>query len=83
MKRELTEQERAFVREVTAFCEAHYEEGGDLIVECYEDSEILEEFKTLDEVKAFCKLHVENGLNTRWGEDTDPEMTRYEKSQEW
>jgi hypothetical protein len=73
----------AFVDAVYAMCEEHYGAGGDTIVECYEPIAILAEFTTLDEVKRFCGLRVEQALNTRWGEDNDPEVRQAERYDEW
>ena len=72
-----------FVDDVFALCEAHYEQGGDTVVECYSPKEILKEFSTLYDVKVLCGLKVEQELNYRWGEDTDPEMERSKRFQEW
>ena len=72
-----------FVDAVYAMCEEHYEAGGDTIVECYDPTAILAEFSTLDEVRRFCGFQVEQALNARWGEDSDPEVARAERFEEW
>jgi hypothetical protein len=73
----------AFVDAVYAMCEEHYGEGGDSVVECLSPGEILAEFTTLEDVKRYCGLLVEQALNTRWGEDNDPEIARAERFREW
>jgi len=80
---ETTEAELEFVDSVYKMCEDHYDEGGDNIVECYTPAEILEEFETLDGVKERIGLHLEQELNQRWGEDTDPELARAKKFETW
>lgn len=71
-----------FVDSVYEFCEKHYEAGGDTICECLDPSDIMEEFKTLDDVKEYMGIKVEQALDCRWGEDDDPELYRYEKFKE-
>lgn len=78
-----TQEQIDFVDSVYHLCETNYERGGDTIVETFEPQEICDEFKTLKEVKEHCKMVVENALNKRCGEDDDPELSRYEASQEW
>lgn len=78
-----TPEQVAFVDEVYALCEEHYEAGGDTIVECMDPQEILEQFKNLKEVKKYCGLQVEQATNHRWGEDTDPEIKRLRAFEEW
>ena len=73
----------AFVDAVYAMCEEHYEAGGDGIVECWEPAEIVEEFKTLNDVRQLCGLKVEQALNARWGEDGDPELGTADRFKEW
>lgn len=68
---------------IYAECEANYDKGGDTIVECFSPDEVLNEFKSVQEAKEFCQLKVEIALNSRWGEDDDPEMDRYQRSREW
>ena len=68
-----------FVDSVYAFCEEHYDAGGDNVVECMEPSEVVDEFSNLDEVKAYIGIKIEQELNCRWGEDDDPQVSRYER----
>ena len=79
----LTPEQQQFVKEVRDLCTRNYDKGGDTIIECYTDEEIVSEFKTLDEVKKFCGLKVEQALNCRWGEDSDPEVARAERFKQW
>jgi hypothetical protein len=67
-----------FVDTVYAICEEHYEHGGDRVVECFEPEFVLEYFENIKEVQEFCGRAVEQELNCRWGEDSDPEVERYE-----
>ncbi len=76
MARQFTDKEREFIREVKELCERNYSAGGDTIIECFEDFEIVDQFQTLDDVREYCGLHVERELNSRWGEDSDPELKR-------
>jgi hypothetical protein len=73
----------AFVDEVYALCEKHYEEGGDRIVECWTPEEIVKQFRGIQKVKEYLGLMAEQALNTRWGEDNDPQLEQYRKAQEW
>ncbi len=68
-----TPEQIGFVDQVYAVCEEHYEAGGDTVVETFEPSEILKEFKTISDVQEYCGLRVENATNARWGEDNDEE----------
>lgn len=81
-----TPEQIEFVDTVYATAEEHYEEGGDRIVECWDPANVLEYFKDIKEVQEFCGLAVEQELNCRWGEDSDPELKRMENfnnSGEW
>ena len=81
--RGMTNEQLEFVRAVRGMCAKNYDNGGDVIIECYSDAEILAEFKTLNEVKSFCGLRLENATNKRWGEDNDPELAALERFGEW
>lgn len=65
-----------FPSQVRELAQLNYDAGGSYIIECFTDKEILEEFKTLDDVKTYCKLKCEQATNCRWGEDDDPEVNR-------
>ena len=78
-----TESQIKFVDSVYDMCERNYERGGDVIIECWLADRILEEFKTLKDVKEYCGLMVEQALNARWGEDSDPQLEAYEAHKDW
>lgn len=78
-----TEEQIAFVDQVFEVAERNYSRGGDTIVECYGPEEILEEFKTLEDVRESCGWAVESRLNARWGEDSDPELRQAAAFKEW
>ena len=81
-----TPEQIEFVDTVYATCEEHYEHGGDRVVECWDPTNISEFFKDIKHVQRFCGLAVEQELNCRWGEDSDPELNRMENfnnSGEW
>lgn len=67
-------EELAFVDAVYDLCEKKYDCGGDVVIECYEPREVLEHFKTLEDVRRHCGLVAEQACNCRWGEDSDPEL---------
>jgi len=71
-----------FVDAVYALCEKNYERGGDVIVETESPEDILGNYKTMNDVRRAVGLHVEQALNARWGEDTDPELQTYKDFQE-
>ena len=73
---EATPEQIEFVDSVYALAEEHYEAGGDTIVEAMEPAEIVAEFKTLNDAKSYVGLRIEQELNARWGEDTDPQLER-------
>ena len=76
-------QQIDFVDTIYDMCEKNYENGGDVVVECYGPEEILERFKTLDECKELCGLIVEQAANARCGEETDPELKRLDAFKNW
>jgi hypothetical protein len=72
-----------FVDSVFAECEKHYNAGGDNVVETFEPDEIVQQFKSLDDVREYCGLKVEQESNARWGEDSDPELKRLKDFDQW
>lgn len=81
---EATPEQIAFVDSVYALAEKNYDSGGDTIVEAMEPQEIVAEFKTLNDAKSYVGLRIEQELNARWGEDTDPQLERAARyEQEW
>lgn len=79
----LTPAQAEFVDSVYAMCEEHYEDGGDVIVECYEPAQIVERFQTLADVREMCGMRAEQALNAREGTDEDHELEYYERAQKW
>ena len=78
MQNALTDAQRAHVERVERFAIEHYENGGDVIVECMGPAEILAKFPTMESVQNFILAKLEQALNCREGNDTDPELVRYE-----
>lgn len=74
------EHQMKFVDEVYLLCEHNYDKGGDIIVECYYPEDVLESFNDLQDVVNACKRLVAKELDARWGEDSDQEIARYERS---
>lgn len=74
-----TPEQVSLVDEIYIACEQHYSQGGDVVVECFTPTEILEKFKSVEEVREFCNLSQEQRLNARWGEDSDIEL----KQEKW
>jgi hypothetical protein len=79
----MNEQQRTFVEAVFAMCLDNYDAGGDVITETYSGWAILGQFKTLEDVKEYCGRRIEEALNCRMGEDSDPELGVYERFQSW
>lgn len=63
-----------FVDQIYTMAESLYEKGGDQIVECYGPEDILSSFESLEDAQERIALSHENRLNSRWGEDSDPEL---------
>lgn len=81
----MTEKQAKFVKRVKEIANRNYDAGGDVIIETMSDEDILREFKTLKQVKGYCGLWVEQNLNARCGEDSDPQVemaTRFDAA-EW
>ena len=70
----ISQKRLEFVDKVYEICERNYTCGGSIIVECYNPQEVEQKFKTLADVKEIVSLSIENALNQRWGEDSDPEL---------
>ena len=69
----MTDQEALKVMKDWAL--ANYEKGGDIFIECYEDSELLEMFHqqktvegTLGNMKNEADLYIEQRNNTKFGD---------------
>lgn len=50
---------RAFINRVRDLAMEKYEEGGDIIVECLTDQEIIERFDNIEQAKEFMELQYE------------------------
>lgn len=79
----MTDDEKDFVKRVKELCSRNYERGGDIVIETYTDEEIVANFKDLEAVRETCGLRIEQQLNTRWGEDTDPQLEALERFKGW
>jgi hypothetical protein len=79
----LSPEQKAFASDVYRICEQNYENGGDIIIESFTPEDIVKEFKSLRDVKDYILLRLERALNSRWGEDTDPQLLRYRRAAAW
>lgn len=79
----MTAEQQALVDEIKRVCMANYERGGDEVIECFTDEEILKEFKSVADAKDYCSCRVETALNQRWGEDDDPQVALAERHDKW
>lgn len=70
----MTKEQETFVAKVKKVAAKNYDAGGDVIIETMEDEDILREFKTLKDAKEYCGIWVDQNLNARWGEDSDPQV---------
>lgn len=64
-------------------CEKNYDRGGDIVVETMNPQDVLEQFVSVRDAIEYCGIKVEQALNTRWGEDTDEELKRYDDFKKW
>jgi hypothetical protein len=76
-------EEIEFVDRVFHLGEQNYSGGGDVIVETYGPEEILDTIKDLNDVREICGLWVEQNLDARWGEDSDPQLKTAKKHRRW
>src|SRR4051812_2193109 len=72
----LTAAELKFVDDVYELCAKNYQAGGDTVIECYAPSEVVKNFKNMDDVRELCGLKVEQELNAREGTDQDHALQR-------
>ena len=64
------------VDQIYQFSEKYYEQGGSTIVECFSPEDILAEgWADCKEVLSYISLQNESAKNSRWGEDSDPELS--------
>ena len=71
-----TAEQYNLVDEIITFCLKNYDNGGDIIIECWEFEEILQNFNTLEDAKTFIGIQLDREKDCRWGEDNDPELLR-------
>lgn len=79
----MTEEQKALAQAIKEMCKHNYARGGDEIIECFTDEDIVESFESLEEAKRYCGRMIEAASNARLGEDTDPEMSRSRAFEEW
>lgn len=48
------------IEQIDKYCYKHYENGGDVIVECMDDEEKLQRFPSLDLLKEYIEIYQEN-----------------------
>lgn len=48
------------IEEIDLYAYEHYEEGGDVVVECMEDEEKLARFETLSDLQEYIEIHEEH-----------------------
>ena len=48
------------IEQINSYCYEHYEEGGDIVVECMEDEEKLARFETLGDLQEYIETYEEH-----------------------
>ena len=48
------------IEKINEYCYEHYEEGGDIVVECMEDEEKLDRFETLGDLQEYIETYEEH-----------------------
>jgi hypothetical protein len=48
------------IEQINEYCYEHYEEGGDIVVECMEDEEKLARFETLGDLQEYIETYEEH-----------------------
>ena len=48
------------IEKINEYCYEHYEEGGDIVVECMEDEEKLARFETLCDLQEYIETYEEH-----------------------
>ena len=48
------------IEKINEYCYDHYEEGGDIVVECMEDEEKLARFETLGDLQEYIETYEEH-----------------------
>ena len=57
------------IEQINSYCYEHYEEGGDIVVECMEDEEKLARFETLGDLQEYIETyqsHRKEIQSTAW-----------------
>ena len=47
------------IEQINEYCYKHYEQGGDIVVECMDDEEKLARFETLEDLKQYIEINQE------------------------
>ena len=53
------------IEKINEYCYEHYEEGGDIVVECMEDEEKLARFETLGDLQEYIETYEEHRKEIR------------------
>lgn len=48
------------IDQINSYCYEHYEDGGDIVVECMEDEEKLKRFETLEDLRQYIEIRQEH-----------------------
>jgi precorrin-6B methylase 2 len=48
------------IDQINSYCYEHYEDGGDIVVECMEDEEKLKRFETLEDLRQYIEINQEH-----------------------
>jgi len=48
------------IDQINSYCYEHYEDGGDIVVECREDEEKLKRFETLEDLRQYIEINQEH-----------------------
>jgi precorrin-6B methylase 2 len=48
------------IDQINSYCYEHYEDGGDIVVECMEDEEKLKRFETLEDLRQYIEISQEH-----------------------
>jgi len=48
------------IEQINSYCYEHYEDGGDIVVECMEDEEKLKRFETLEDLRQYIEINQEH-----------------------
>ncbi|MDP8268228.1 MAG: hypothetical protein P9L97_05815 [Candidatus Tenebribacter davisii] len=74
------------IQQCKDFAEKNYNKGYDSIVECSDSSDWEDLYadnggslpKMMKSMKESADVWIEQNLNARWGEDSDPELTMFD-----